>query len=81
MIVDSCLQKVMGCLDIKNVFMEMTPELYDLKEAKVVSDSKLVLSSKNRFPKPLFYDREMIIHVTKLSDYTNKAILSSSKSL
>ena len=61
--------------------MDMTPELYDLKEVKVVSDSKLVLSSKNRFPKPLFYDREMIIHVTAFSDYTNKAILSSSKSL
>ena len=80
-IVNASIQKVNGCLDIKDIFMEITPELYDLKELKVVTDRKIILYGKNKFPKPLFYDREMIMHVTAMSDYTNKGILSSSKSI
>ena len=61
--------------------MEMIPEVYNLKELKVVTDRKNILYGKSKFPKPLFYDREMIMHVTGMSDYTNKGLLTSHKSV
>ena len=53
--------------------------MYNAKSLYRATDSKLVFKVFFQFPWPLL-DREAIMHVTGVVDYTNKALLTLSKS-
>jgi hypothetical protein len=71
--------QVVACYDNMDVLNALMPEFYDLDWLMKTTDTKGLMYGKQKFPWPLCH-RELYYHVTGVQDYTNKGIITVSKS-
>lgn len=78
-VVQANFMQALACYENVEILSKLLPEFYEIKWLKKATDSKGMMSAKQKFPWPL-RDREMYYHVTGVADYKNKGLITVSKS-
>ena len=73
-IVNVNVMHMFSMFDNFDALMELLPQIYQVAPIFKATDSKFIMRLFLNYPWPLS-DRELIVHVTGVVDYTNKALL------